>query len=273
MFNVAVYLRKRYPDDWQQKIDEYNNVMAKIKSDEVQGIVKQAGKKAYSYKCKQPPINAVCNRRLCRTRLYGVGTTDTDETRGYAIGGLIRYDSPNGDEAQFAMEVNGKRVMVATPQLYSRDEFNRACINQANVIPVHMTPVKWLVFLSSFLATADVVSLPEDASPLGQLWQHIIMFLTDGVVAIEKEKLLLGVPYREEEKIYFRSTDLFAYLNSRRIPYKSPQQVWELLRGRGGDKTAWKISGKFTNVWYVPAPNEDEIEQASLMTEEIKEAF
>lgn len=273
MFNVGVYLRKAFPDDWQTRYDQYNAVMAKLKSEEVQALIKQVGKKAWSYKCKQPPINACCNRRVCRTRLYGIGTTDTEETRGYAIGGLIRYDSSHGDEAQFAMEVAGKRVMVNTSQLYSRDEFNRACMNQANVIPVHMTPVKWLRFLNDFLPTADIVQLPDDASPLGQLWQYVIMFLTDGVVAMEREKLLLGVPYREGDKIYFRSTDLFAYLNSRRIQYKSPQQVWELLRGKGGDKTGWMISKKFTNVWFLPAPDEYEVEQANTAVEETKEAF
>ena len=137
-----------------------------------------------------------------------------------------------------------------------------------------MTPVKWLKFLNDFLPTADVVPLPDDASPLGQLWQHVIMFLTDGVVATEREKLLMGVPYREGDRIYFRSTDLFSYLNSRRIPYKSPQQVWELLGRRGGEKKGWNIKGSFMNVWSLPAPKIEEIEEAKLVVEELpKEAF
>ncbi len=275
MFNVAVYLRKRFPDDWHRRVDAYNNAMAQLQSDEVQGIIKQVNKKAYSYKCKQAPINSVCNRRLCRTRMYGVGATDDIESRGYAIGALTRYESSNGDEPLFAMEVNGRRVLVTTPQLYSRDEFNRACISQANVIAVHMTPQRWLTFLNQLLPTADIVPLPEDASPLGQLWQHIQMFLTEGVVATEREKILMGVPYREGTQIYFRSTDLFSYLNGRRIPYKSPQQVWELLRQRGGEKDGWSIKGSFVNVWKMPAPvkTEEVVETGNGTHPEEKEAF
>ncbi len=266
MFNVAVYLRKRFPDDWQRRIDEYNGKMAGILSEEVMGIVKQVGKKGYSYKCKQPPIQACCNRRVCRTRLYGVGETDSVESRGYAIGALTRYDNNNGDEPLFAMEVNGKRVLVTTAQIYSRDEFNRACISQANVMPVHMTPVRWLKFLSELLPTADIVPLPEDASPMGQLWEHVVMFMTESVIATEKERVLLGVPYRENGSIYFRSVDLMQYLNSRRIPVKSPQQLWEMLRRRGAEKDFWNLSGRGINVWYLPAPHKDEIMEAAKST-------
>jgi hypothetical protein len=266
MFNVAVYLRKRFPDDWQRRVDEYNRPMANILSDEIQGIIKQVGKKAYSYKCKQAPIQSVCNRRLCRTRQYGVGETDSVEARGYAIGALTRYDNNNGDEPLFAMEVNGKRVLVTTSQLYSRDEFNRACISQANVIPVHMTPIRWLKFLNDLLPTADIVPLPEDASPMGQLWEHVIMFLTESAMATERDRVMLGVPYREGQNIYFRSIDLMQYLNSRRIPVKSPQQLWELLRRHGAGKEFWNIAGRGINVWYVPAPDREEVREAAINT-------
>jgi hypothetical protein len=275
MFSATVYLRKRYPDDWERRVDEVNLKMAGLLSDEVQGIVKQVGKKAYSYKCTQPPINSVCNRRVCRTRMYGVGESDSVESRGFALGALTRYETNNGDEPLFAMEVNGKRVLITTAQLYSRDEFNRACISQANVIPVHMTPVRWLKFLSEFLPTADIVPLPEDASPLGQLWEHIIMFLTQTVTATELSKITLGVPFRDPATnlIYFRSTDMFGYLNARRISFKSPQQVWEVLRSKGGDKKFINLGGRGANVWFIPAPAEEEVHVAQLNVQETMEAF
>lgn len=254
MFNVGVYLKKAHPDDWAGRMDSYNLAMANLKSDEVQGLVKQLSKKDYSYKCKLAPINACCNRRVCRTRMFGVGQTDTDESRGYALGGLTRYESPNGDEPLWALEVNGKRVLVTTQQIYSRDEFNRACISQANVIPVHMTPARWLKFLNELLPTADLVPLPEDASPLGQLWEYIEMFLTQQVMAQDKDQVMMGQPYREGDTVYFRSVDLFKYLDSRRIQYKSQQFVWDFLRRRGGDKSFWNIGGKGVNVWHLPAP-------------------
>jgi hypothetical protein len=207
--------------------------------------------------------------------MYGVGESDSVEARGFAIGALTRYEASNGDEPLFAMEVAGKRVLVTTAQLYSRDEFNRACISQANVIPVHMTPVRWLKFLNDLLPTADIVPLPEDASPLGQLWEHIVMFLTQTVTAIELAKITMGIPYRDakDNMIYFRSMDMFSYLTARRIPYKSPQQVWEVLRKHGGDKKFINLGGRGANVWFVPAPAEEEIQVAKGNIAETTEAF
>jgi len=166
-------------------------------------------------------------------------------------------------------------VLVTTSQLYSRDEFNRACISQANVIPVHMTPVRWLKFLNDLLPTADIVPLPDDASPLGQLWEHIIMFLTQGVSATELAQISRGVPFREDNVIYFRSVDMFAYLNARRIPYKSPQSVWEMLRQKGGDKKFMNLGGRNANVWFIPAPNEEEVAVAQANAGDVQpqEAF
>jgi Uncharacterized protein conserved in bacteria len=275
MFSATVYLRKRYPDDWQKRVDAVNQKMAGLLSTEVTDLIKQVNKKQYSYKCTVPPINSCCNRRVCRTRMYGVGETDSVDARGFAIGALTRYETSNGDEPLFAMEVAGKRVLVTTAQLYSRDEFNRACISQANVIPVHMTPVRWLKFLNDILPTADIVPLPEDASPLGQLWEHIVMFLTQTVTATELSKITLGVPYRDmgDNMIYFRSMDMFNYLNARRIPYKSPQMVWELLKRKGGEKKFVNLGGRGTNVWYIPAPAEDEVRVAEANTQASSESM
>src|SRR4051812_44734502 len=254
MFNVGVYLKKKNGDHWAELFEGYNKAMAELKSDEVQGLLKQLSKKDYSYKCKLPPISSCCNRRLCRERMYGVGATDSDDSRGYALGALTRYESPNGDDPLYAMEIDGKRILVTTAQLYSRDEFNRAAMAQANVIPVHMTPQRWLKYLNEMLPTAEIVPLPEDAGPTGQLWEHIEMFLTQQVMATDKDKIVLGQPYKEGDTVYFTSVALFKYLDARRIKYESQQKVWDLLRKRGGDKKFWVVSGKGVNVWHLPAP-------------------
>lgn len=274
MFNVGVYLRKRFPDDWEKRLDAYNGVMAQLRSDEVQGLVKQLGRKDYSFKCKQPPINACCNRRVCRTRQFGVGESGGEESKGYSIGNLIRYEAGEGDSPLYAMEINGKRILVTHEEFYNRDSFNKAAFAQINLIPVYMTPTRWLKTLNELILTASVVPLPVDASPTGQLWEHITMFLTQQVMATEREKVTLGVPYREGDRVYFRSMDLFGYLNARRIPFKSQQHVWDVLRRKGGDKIFWNLSGKGVNVWYLPAPSMgEEPDQDAKLEDGPKEAF
>ncbi len=254
MLAVFTYLRKRFPDDWEDKADEYNTAMAQLPSKELVQLVKSSGKgKGYAhYGCTKPPINAFCQKRLCRTREFGVGG-GPDDTKVYPIGNLTRYDSTHGDEPMWAMEVGGKRVMVSNSQFYSRDEFNRACMAQANLVPIHMPPQKWLKYLGELIATADVMQMPEDAGPTGQLWEWIEGFTLQRANALTKEEVWLGKPYRAEGKVYFRSIDLFRYLDSHKVKYKSEQAVWQLLRHHGADKEAWHVRGKGVNVWVLEA--------------------
>ncbi len=257
MTAVMTYLKKRFPDSWQSKVDEYNAEMGRIGSQELQQIVKNYQRKDYGYQCKQPPIHAHCQRKECLRRTYGVGES-TPDAKGYDLVGLTRYDSAHGDEPLWGLEVNGKRVMVSNTALYSRDDFNRACMAQANVLPVHTTPGRWLKFLSELLPSASVVPMPDDAGPRGQLWNRIQGFLLQNTTALERDEVLLGKPYRHEGKVYFRSTDLFQYLDARRVAYKSPQDVWALLRDQQAEKDTMHVgtgAGKTTvNVWILPIP-------------------
>lgn len=254
MVAVITYLKKRYPDSWEQHVDRYNQVMAHRTSSELSSMVKGMQRKNYSYRCGQQPIKDVCQRRQCVGRLYGVGQGDP-ESQGVALSGLTRYNLPNGDDPLWGVEVNGRRVMLTNAQLYNRDDFNRACLAQANALPLHMPPARWLKFLGNLVSTADTIDLPEDAGPSGQLWERITEFCQQKASAMAKDEVLLGKPWREKGRIYFRSTDLFRYLEARRVGYKSTQQVWHLLNTKGGEREFWKVSGRGVNVWSLPLPD------------------
>lgn len=274
---VMVYLRKRFPDDWANRADAYNASMAGLPSAEIQGVVKHNQRKQYNYSCKLAPINAHCNRRVCLSRMYGVGEAGP-EARGHDISGLTRYDSQNGDEPLWGLEINGKRVMVANSTLYSRDDFNRACMAQANLLPIHMPPQRWLRYLSEIIATADIVQVPAEAGPSGQLWEWVEQFCLSNVNALTKEEVWLGKPWRENGQVYFRGHDLFKYLDARRVKYSSPQAVYHLLKSRGGDSKFWKIKGRGVNVWHIPMPEpivigEEESEPEEELTFNVPEEF
>lgn len=253
MVAVITYLKKRYPDSWEEHVDKYNAAMAHRTSSELTSIVKGMQRKNYTYRCAQQPLKDVCQRRTCVQRLYGVGQGDP-ESQGVALSGLTRYDLPNGDEPLWGVEVNGRRVMLTNAQLYNRDDFNRACLAQANALPLHMPPARWLKFLGTLVSQADVIALPEDAGPGGQLWERVVEFCQQKASAMAKDEVLLGKPWREKGKIWFRSTDLFKYLDARRVAYRSPQQVWHLLSNKGCEKDFWKVSGRGVNVWGLPIP-------------------
>ncbi len=170
--------------------------------------------------------------------------------------GVIRYDHPAPDPPVWSFEINTRRVKVDNDTFYSRDALNRACMAQAGCVPLHMAPSKWLKQLNELVQSAEVVPMPEDASPTGQLWERIEMFLQQGVNALSREEVLTGKVYREDGKAFFRGVDLFTYLEARRVKYQSEQMVWQLLHARGASKTVWSFGKKpnvtAANVWSMP---------------------
>lgn len=186
MTAVAVYLKKRFPDDWKQRIDEYNQVMAKLPSSEIQNIVKTHTRKDYPYRCSTAPINAYCQRRRCRAQPFGVGEVALD-VGTLEITGITKYVSPDKEDAQWAMDINGKRVMMSTADLYSKERFNHITLNAINRIAIHGSPAKWHQHIDKMLTEADVVELPAEASTTGNLWTWIDRFCLDQVSAQDIE--------------------------------------------------------------------------------------
>jgi hypothetical protein len=77
MYNVAVYLRKRYGD--QATVDaelaRYNVEMCSppLPVSELSALVKSVFKKDYGYKCSQDPIKRHCDKSACKLCPFGIG--------------------------------------------------------------------------------------------------------------------------------------------------------------------------------------------------------
>lgn len=253
MMAAIVYCRKRWPDTWEDHVDEVNSAMANLPAQELVQLIKSHQKKEYNYSCKKSPLNAVCQRRKCTQREYGIGQQSVD-SKTLDITSIIRYDTVHGDEPLWRMEISGKPLMVTNSQFYNKDDFNRQAMAQANLVPVRCSPAIWQKTLGELIATAEVHMMPDDAGPTGQLWGWIERFLTQRVSAAVKEEIVLGKPWREEGRVHFRSQDLFSFLDSHKVEYKSQQAVWVLLHTHGATKDGWHLKGQYVNVWAIAAP-------------------
>jgi hypothetical protein len=255
MFNVCVYLRKAHADTWEEELQRYNLEFCRppLNSAELAAIAKSAKRKDYAYRCQQPPIKQHCQRRACLRRQHGVGAGQ-EAMNGLELGNLTKYEALPGDPVLWGLEVAGQRMLVTTEELFDVNALNKACMARIQRLPFHLPPARWRRYLDDLLRNADVVPVPEDASPTGQLWEWIEQFCLQRAMARSWSEIFTGRPYREAGKVYFRSIDLFAYLDSRRVKYDSQQRVWQLLSDRGAEKKGRNIDGKFVNVWSLPEP-------------------
>ena len=273
LFNVGVYYRKKNPDDWQEDLMKFNyeHVSSPLPSSEINALVKGVSKKDYAYTCKQSPIFNYCEKSKCMKRDYGIGGIGGGQT--IEIDAITKYETENRSSVRWYIEIQGERIEVTTQQLLEQNKLQKICVEKLNKCPSKMPAQKWEQRINESLSTVEVIQDPDDASPQGQFEKVLDSFLTGKVQARHKDEIMNGKPWNDidSEKVFFRSEDLFIYLESRRFRYPSQHQVWSWLRSIGGDRKTFRIKGKVVKVWSVPTPEfyeEEDLEIPSAVEEE-----
>ena len=274
LFNVGVYYRKKNPDDWQEDLMKFNyeHVSEPLPSSEVNTLIKGVSKKEYAYTCKQTPICNYCEKSKCMKREYGIGGVGGG--MAIEIDAITKYETENRSSVRWYIEMQGERIEVTTPQLLDQRQLQKLCVEKLNKCPSTMPAQKWEQRINELLSSVEVVVDPDDASPQGQFEKMLDSFLTGKVQARHKDEIMNAKPWhdKDDDKVYFRSEDLFIYLDSRRFRYPSQHQIWSWLRNLGGDRKAFRIKSKPVKVWSVPAPDfyedEDDLEVPTSVTEE-----
>lgn len=254
MYNVAVYLRKRYPDNWQDKVFDYNKELCDppLTLTEINILVKSVERKAYGFRCKQPPINAYCNRRQCLQRRFGVGES-VDNANLPEIGQLTKYE---GDPVLWYLEIDGHRIQMTTEDLINQRNFKKKVADSINRIIKTFPQHKWDQYIDEKMQHCDVIDVPEDATAFGQFKILVDTYVTGLAQATSVEELAHRfTPYNTGTgEVWIRSTGLFQYMATHGFTYKSENHVWQMMRELGAKKEYVRAGGKTFNVWVLPAP-------------------
>ena len=248
MYNVAVYLRKAYPDDWQQRMVAYSDQMCDppLGLKELQTIEKSITKKDYHYRCKQAPISAVCNRRVCLTRKFGVGRTATPD-----IDSLTKYE---GEPVLWVVEISGKRVELMTEELMSQPRFAQRCADVLTRLPMPMPPPRWVQYVDELMQECDIVAAPSDEeTQSGQFAVILERFCIQRAQATHVDQLIDNFPWTSEGRTYFRGDALLVYLKRCGFAYRHNRVIWGFVRDIGGEKHLLTIRTGEIQVWSVPA--------------------
>ena len=255
LFNVGVYLRKAFPDDWEKKILEYNQQIMDPPLDlkEVNIVADQLKKKDYQYKCADQPICNFCNKDLCRSRKHGVGGGENTPT----VANLRKYDS---EPPLWFLDVNGKPVELDTEALQKQPRFQILCMEQINFMPRTITRPAWEAQMNLLLqhmvdTEGAVIDTSDDTSLRGQFYDLLEEFSTHMQTAMDKEEILLRRPWTDEDlkRTYFRLKDFEAFLKRNKFfEYKS-NKVARRLREIDGRAEQFRINGRPIRVWSIPA--------------------
>ena len=230
MFAVGVYCRMKWPDDWKKHHEEYNRMLCKpaLGAGEIINIQKSLEKKEYYYQCDVCPLKDHCDKDLCKTRPFGVGTEAPDAAH---IGGLtILLSEPR----LYFMDVDGRRLQLTTEQLQNQMLWQRACMEQIDLMPPIMKPQKWQATINSLMNNSTKLAVPEELTLSGQFRDHIKNFCTSRIRAMAPEELEMGKPWTEDGVTKFKIEGLMDYLKNRDWRHWSKAQVQEGIKDLNG---------------------------------------
>lgn len=250
LFNLGVYARMRFNETWETALNRYNQEFVNPPVDfrEISIIAKQVDKKDYFYRCNQPPLVSHCNKEICMGCKFGIGEGSDDP--GVLLDTLTKLCT---QPAIWFLSVNGMRIQMTTEELMSQAAFAKKCVENLMFYPDIIKPKKWKVLINKLLAEAEILEAPDDASAQGQLMYHVEQFCVSRAPARTKEELLLGKPWTDDNKTYFRSADLISYLEQKKFRAYKQHEVWANLKANSNVKHhQFNIKSRCVQCWSVP---------------------
>lgn len=248
LFNLGIYAKLSEPDSWETLIEEYNReyLSPPLAANEVLTIIKQLRTKEYNYKCNDQPIASHCNSGICKTRKFGISPATAMPT----FGSLTKQ---NSNPPVWFLDVEANRLEMSTEDLQNQTRFQRVCMEAINKMPPKMSERAWQGVIQNLLDNVTLIDVPPDASIEGQFSDLVESFCTDRAQAQTREEILLGKPYTEEGKTFFRLSDLEAYLQRHNFRYFPRPKITARLRDMSAVHQGVNIKGRFVNLWGLPA--------------------
>ena len=87
--------------------------------------------------------------------------------------------------------------------------------------------------------------------------EHIDRFCNGRVQAKNRDELILGKPWTEDDRHYFRITDLMAYLDRIHFRDYRVHQVTAILKAQDAKHHFFNCKGKGVNCWSIPSFNQN----------------
>jgi hypothetical protein len=251
LFCFGVYARKRWgEDEIDEKIDDFNTLyfVPALGHNEVTKIAKSLKKKEYMYLCNEDPVVGVCNRQICISRKYGVGSDPGDP--GIAVGAVQKL---NTDPATWIVDVDGFRLETTSDVLMNQHKFRTLCVEKITKWPNELSRKDWNNLMKPKVEAADEIEAPYDATPAGLVMFHLEDFCTNRALAEEREGLLRAAPWISEGRVYFRTADFKRYLETQRVYGYDGRRLWNILKAQDAQHHQVNVKGKNVKCWSVPA--------------------
>ena len=208
-----------------------------------------------------------CDKAACREAKYGVGKNNS-------MPGITGLTIQKSEPRLYFLDVDGRRLELSTEQLQMPLQFQRACMEQLDVMPPIMKAPEWQTYVNGLLDHATHVEVPKELTIKGQFEELLEIYCTSRIRAKSPQEMLLGKPWTESDLTMFTLKGLMEFLRNRNFRELKRPQIQQRLKDINGGHECNTIhkfkdedTGQWRNlrVWFVP---EFDINETDLPKEE-----
>lgn len=252
LFALGVYCRKRWPNDWEPRVEEMNAAFMNppLEQAEVIGVIAHLQRKEYAYSCKQPPLAQHCQRATCIKREYGIGIKDAQEIFGISLENVLRLET---DPPIYYADFGERRIEFMADHITSQNLFRKTVVEQTGHLILPVPGGKWFQFMAHVCATATVVVAPPETSRKAHIISLVEDYCLEQVPGRVWEDIIDGQTLEVEERVYFRPHKFIQAINKEHHLKTTISDVYKALLGAGVKSAKREIGGKSYDVWSVPA--------------------
>ena len=151
------------------------------------------------------------------------------------------------------LSIDDKRLELSTEQLQNQIKFQRVCMEVLNIMPQRMNDRSWQTLIQNLMDNGmEIIEVSDDISVEGQFMDLLESFCTDMAQANTRDEILLGKPYTEESRTFFRIKDLKEYLLKHRFTEMDTNRIASKLRDMKAEHKFLNLKGRGVNVWSIP---------------------
>ena len=227
LYQYIQYAKRKWPEEWSKKVNPFNyKYFSKPLDDKIiQDKIKFNSKKELGFKCNEEPMCNHCDKKLCKTRKYGIG----GESVFPELSDLQKVDL---DEPYYWVNVDGKRVKLDNIDcLLEQRLFRRTVTKQINRKPSRITVKEFEKYTDMLLTGVEIIKAPKGSSLIDQLQDHLEEFCTNRTAKdTTKADILRGNVWTSDGQHHFIFSKFFhGYLQRKKWGEKS-QPTQQMLK-------------------------------------------
>lgn len=251
--HIAVYLKRAFPDEWQEKLTDINDTLVTppLGFREVMRIIKSSERKDYQYLCKQTPMVSFCDKARCVKSKYGVGDGEP-VTSNFSIDSIRKIGE---DDPYYVITVDGLPIRLTSAQLMDFKTFKRYVFEKHNKIIGTLKPNDWEALLIDAMEDLEIEEAPEEFGTVGMIRRAFFDWTSQRLTGFKRRiHVIDGQPYYDDENraIFFRGVDFIAYCR-RNLSYNIDSRViWLVLEEDGAEEQRINVRGHRMRLWRYP---------------------